>query len=178
MIEPYPAVEEWRNVPQEDFESLRELVPAVRTLRSEFNIAPGATIRFSLRVEQDFDHARYLRDEERLICSLCSAGPIQWANFDTDGTVAVLGRGFEAFVYVRSMIDVDAVLRRFEKSIEKESIVLERTRRKLGNENFLSQASPEIVDREHRKELEMSRKIGKLQGYVDNLKAPLKTRPG
>ena len=40
LVARYPEVETWRNFPGEDFESLRELIRSLRTLRSEFSIAP------------------------------------------------------------------------------------------------------------------------------------------
>jgi valyl-tRNA synthetase len=68
------------------------------------------------------------------------------------------------------MIDVDAALKRLEKNIGKESKVLEQTERKLSNEGFLQKADAAIVDKERQKREEMSRKIEKMRGYIEDLK--------
>ena len=181
MAEAYPAVEEWRNFPDEGFESLKELVRAVRTLRSEFNIPPNANIDITVYFEENFSFKAYIQGEEALLRSLTSAGNIQW-NMEQhelirSGTVAVAGQGFEAFVHIRSMIDTAAALRRFEKTLARESAALKQTEYKLANEGFLSKASPEVIGHEREKQKELCRKIEKLQGYVEDLRRQDKSSP-
>jgi valyl-tRNA synthetase len=154
------------------FESLQELIRSVRTLRSEFTIPPNAKIRFAVRFEEGFAHGGYFESEDALVCDLTSAEDVIWnpGKLEKDGALAAVGAGFEAYVYIRDMIDVDAALARLEKTIGKESKVLEQTERKLSNEGFLSKADAEIVDRERQKREELSRKIEKMRGYIEDLK--------
>ncbi len=170
----YPAQEAWRNFPEEAaaFESLQELIRAVRTLRSEFTIPPTAKIRFAVVFEEGFAHGRYFAGEDALVRDLTSAENVEWnpENLERADALAVVGSGFEAYVYIRDMIDVDAALKRLEKNIAKESKALEQTERKLSNEKFLSKADAEVVEKERQKREEMSRKIRKMRGYIEDLK--------
>jgi valyl-tRNA synthetase len=154
------------------FGSLQELIRQVRTLRSEFTIPPNAKIRFAVRFEEGFAHSDFFLEQDALVRDLTSAEEVIWApeKLVKDDALAVVGSGFEAYVYIRDMIDVDAALKRLEKNIGKESKVLEQTERKLSNEGFLQKADAAIVDKERQKREEMSRKIEKMRGYIEDLK--------
>lgn len=172
----YPENEEWRQFPKEAlaFESLQELVRLVRTLRSEFTIPPKTEISFAVQFEEHFPNREYMISHEELIRNLTTASGLTWVPAGEKGersaSLAVVGNGFEAYVYIRDLIDIDAALKRLEKNITKESKALEQTERKLSNEGFLQKASAEIVDKERQKREEMSRKIEKMRGYIEDLK--------
>ena len=114
-----------------------------------------------------------MRSEEALVSNLCSAESIEWRTgregLDRTGAIATVGRGFEAFAYIRSMMDPKAASVRLKESIRKESLALEQIRRTLGNEGFLSKASAEIIEEKRGKQEELSRKIVKMQGYIEDL---------
>ncbi len=172
MAEPYPVVEEWREFTEEGFEDLMELVRSVRTLRSEFNISSRSRIRVAVCFEENYPWADCIQSEENVVSTFCTAD-LEWrrgnAGLDRAGAVAVVGKGYEAFVYIRSMIDVDEVLKRFRKTIRKESAALEQTEGKLRNKGFLSGASAEIIEQERRKHKDLSRRIEKMRAYIEDL---------
>lgn len=170
----YPEAEASRAFPEAAaaFSSLQELIRSVRTLRSEFTIAPTAKIRLAVRFESGFSYASYFESHADLIRELTGAEEIYWSpsELNSDGAVAAVGLGFEAYAYIRSMIDVDAAIARFEKSIAKESKALSQTEAKLKNEGFLSKAGEEVVEKEWAKREEIARKIDKMNGYLDDLR--------
>jgi valyl-tRNA synthetase len=127
---------------------------------------------FAVRFEEGFAHSDFFLEQDALVRDLTSAEEVIWApeKLVKDDALAVVGGGFEAYVYIRDMIDVDAALKRLEKNIGKESKVLEQTERKLSSEGFLQKADAAIVDKERQKREEMSRKIEKMRGYIEDLK--------
>jgi len=169
----YPTVQDERRAPEAAlaFASLQELVRLVRTLRSEFTVPPSQKIRFAVRSEIDFPHLDYLRAHTDLIQLLTTAQEISFGTDEVDrtGSVTVVGNGFEAYVYVRDAIDLDAELKKLRISVEKTGKLLQQSEKKLGNPGFLNNASDEVVEKERRKRDEFAGKLVKLREYLDEL---------
>ncbi len=169
----YPTVQDERRAPEAAlaFASLQELVRLVRTLRSEFTVPPSQKVRFAVRSEIDFAHLEYLRSHSNLIGLLTTAQEISFGTDEVDraGSVTVVGSGFEAYVYVRDAIDLDAELKKLRSSVEKTRKLLQQSEKKLDNPGFLSNASGEIVEKERGKRDEFAGKLAKLQEYLDEL---------
>jgi valyl-tRNA synthetase len=86
-----------------------------------------------------------------------------------DGSIALVGVGFECYVYVRDVIDVSAQVSRLEKNRQKAAKQLDSTRRKLENPGFLQNAGEEVVAKEREKEQELARQVEKLDLYLAEL---------
>ncbi|NBC28536.1 MAG: hypothetical protein GVY29_00920 [Spirochaetes bacterium] len=145
----------------------------MRTLRSEFTIPPSKKIRFHVSIEQDFEAGDYLVSRVDLIESLTNAEGVTFGvsagAVDTSGSIAVVGVGFEAYVFVRDVIDVDAEIARLKKSRDKAEKQLSVAAKKLANEGFLSNASQEIIDKEREKHDELSRQVERMSVYLVEL---------
>ncbi|MFP4205439.1 MAG: valine--tRNA ligase [Spirochaetaceae bacterium] len=173
IISPYPEVRAERRVPELDarFGSLQELVRLVRTLRSEFTIAPARRISFDVKCDADFAAADFLEENVELIRMLTGADAVGFpaAGPRREGAVALVGTGFEVYVFVRDVIDVSAQLERLSKNRDKSARQLESTRRKLRNPGFLENAGEEVVWKEREKEQELARQVEKLDMYLSDL---------
>ncbi len=88
---------------------------------------------------------------------------------DRTGSIPVVGRGFEAFVYIKEAIDIGREAVRLKKERAAAEAQIERTRAKLGNPAFVSKAPPEVVRREEEKLEESARRIEKIAGYLRDL---------
>jgi valyl-tRNA synthetase len=158
------------------FEALQELVRSVRALRSEFTIPPSAKLRVAVATEPGFEYAAFLREAESLLKSLCGIDNLSWhhemlSGAAKAGSVAVVGRGFEGWIFIRDQIDVGAAIARIEKGIERESKALQATKGKLANQAFVANAAPEVVAKEREKVEELERLVAKMHGYIEDLKA-------
>jgi valyl-tRNA synthetase len=173
IIAPYPQATDEREAPEiaARFASLEELVRLVRTLRSEFTIPPAKRIAFEIKFEGDFTASHFLKEHAELIRMLTAAGDIGFVRSgpSREGSIALVGVGFEVYVYVRDVIDVSAQLSRLEKNRKKTAKQLEATRRKLENPGFLQNAGEEVVEKEREKEQELSRQVEKLDLYLAEL---------
>lgn len=173
----YPLVLAERDNPivASGFDSLQEFVRNVRTLRSEFTISPNAKLRGAVVLEVGFDNAAFLHEQDALAKSLCGFAQLDWhvpgdvASPDKSGSVAVLGRGWEAYLYVKDQIDVAAVITRLEKNIVKEEKNHQAILGKLSNQGFLANAGVEIVEKERARAEEVERQINKMRGYIEDL---------
>jgi len=177
---PEPAAE--REAPETAvrFAVLQELVTAVRTLRSEFTLPPAMKVRFLVRTEPGFHAAEFLERHREMIASLTGADPsadgIVFLHGEEpgpellSGSVAAVGVGFEAHLYVRDLIDVEAAVRRFEKEIVKHRKGLERAEGKLNSPGFLEKAGEEVVAKERERKRELETQIAKLEGHLESLR--------
>ena len=152
---------------------LQEASRVVRAARANLQIAPEKKLKVVIRMEPSAA-ADFFRSESDLMRSLMNASSVV---VDTDGSEDVKGAfpataiGFEAFVFVRDAIDVDAEIRRLEGEIVKNTALLEASDKKLSNENFISHAKPEAIEKERGKKAEFEEKITKAREHIELLRS-------
>ncbi len=171
IIQPYPEPDVSRRAPllAERFESLRELVRLVRTLRPEFQIPPETRIRLALKPEADFAALDFLTANAELVGLLVNGPAPSIVDAKPEGAIALVGHGFEVYAFVKESVDADRLVEKFRKDMEKDSMYLERTRAKLANAGFVASAPADVVAREREKLEETERRVRKLAQYVEEL---------
>ncbi len=173
IIAQYPEVKDERENPEVEtaFESLKELVQSVRTLRSEFNLPPGKKIKVRIKCNEGFQATEFFKQETKLAASLTGSDDLAlYADTDsTEGAIGAVGNGFEALVYIRDVIDVDAEIAKLKKGIEKNLKLKTQTEKKLSNENFTSRAKPEIIEKEESKLAEFAFAVEKMSAHLKGL---------
>lgn len=174
IVAGYPAPEPGREAPHEAaaFASVQELVRLVRTLRSEFTIAPARKIRFVVECESGFPHTGFMAEQSELIEMLTGAESTLYGTErpDTSGSVTLVGNGFQAFVFVRDAIDVDAEVTKLSKNLEKTRKLLAASEKKLSNQGFLTNAGDEVIAKEKGKRDEFAGIVSKLESYLEQLR--------
>ncbi len=150
---------------EEDFEILRELVVAVRNLRSEMNVPPGreadVTIRAGRgRAGRAGGGSLHPRDGADL------PPPRRRRQPEAEHAASAVAGDAEVFVHLEGLIDLDLERNRLRRDLEKTEKPLASARRKLENQDFLEKAKPEVVETEREK-------IGSLELSIDKLQAAL-----
>ncbi len=151
------------------FEALRELVRLTRSLRAEFSVPPEAKIRLALRFEPGFEAASFLEESGGLIGLLAGGTPPERAASRPEGAVAMVGRGFEAYAYIKESVDAAKLVEKLRKDAEKDEQYVSRARAKLANAGFTGSAPPEVVAKERDKLEEAERRAGKYRQYLREL---------
>ncbi len=171
IVQPYPEARSDAGAAElaGRFESLRELVKLTRTLRPEFQIPPETKIRLAVRAEAGFAGLEFLKANAALVGLLVNGPLPEFVAAKPAGAVALVGRGFEAYAFVKESVDAAKLVEKFRKDIEKDNQYLERTRAKLANEGFVASAPAEVVAREREKLAETERRVAKLAQYVEEL---------
>ena len=153
---------------------LREAARLVRAARAGLQIAPEKKLRVVIRTAGRTPSAAFMEEEAGLLASFMSASSI---TVDTDGSedikgaMPATGPGFEAFIFVREAIDVEQEVKRLEGEIKKNEALLEGTMKKLSNDNFLSHARAEAVEKEKSKKAEFEDKIQKAREHIELLRS-------
>ena len=171
IAERYPEPRPGRSDPAlaSRFESLQELVRLARTLRSEFQIPSEARMRLALRFEPGFDGADFLRGKAALLGLLVNGPEPEVVESRPSGTVALVGRGFEAFAFVKEAVDSAKLVEKLRKNIERDRQFAQRTEAKLANPGFVSGAPAEVVAKERDKLEEARRRADTYSRYVEDL---------
>jgi len=154
---------------ESQFKALQEIVTLVRTLRSEFQIAPEISIPLSLEFDGNFSHGRFIQSHIELISLLAGASSVSIAKGPEKGSVSLVGNGFTVHVQVRGLLDIARLIDRLSKEAEKERIYIEKLKVKLGNKTFLSSAPTNIIEKEKEKLALSMAKAEKLELYIEEL---------
>jgi valyl-tRNA synthetase len=170
----YPEFSENRTAQQaqDRFALVQELVRAVRTLRSEFTIPSGKKIPVTVKTAEGDPSWKVFNEQKDLISLLIGSEKLQISGgtVKREGSIPVVGTGFEAFVYIKDAIDLDKEMEKLNKELQNLEGTLERTEGKLANQSFLKKAPEDVVQKERDKQEELQRRKDKIAGYVEDLK--------
>jgi valyl-tRNA synthetase len=152
-VAPWPVASRGASNPaaEEQVALLRDVVGAIRNLRSEMNIPPARQV--SVRIRAEADDASSLQAMRDLIQLLARVDGLE---IGTDvkkpevASSAVVGRS-EIFLPLTGLIDLDAEVKRLQKEYERVAREFDLSHRKLQNEDFLGKAKKDVVDRERGK---------------------------
>jgi len=169
----YPEEKSERKNPEAvaDFSLVQELVRAVRTLRSEFTIPPEKDFKVAVKAEKGHSTLKVFSRERQLISLLINSHNLNISEEEPErqGSIPVVGRGFEAFVYIKDIIDTGKELAKLKKEQVKVAGQIDRSGKKLANPTFLDKAPPEVIVNEKSKLEELARRREKIEGYIKDL---------
>lgn len=153
MLEPYPVAEVEQideNVLQQ-ISWLKEIILAIRNLRSEFNIPPGKRIStfFYGQIDAHIDYTTM----KPFIKSLCKLDHIEWIQDKSvlPTCLSALAENIEIFIPMEGLIDKTNELARLEKELQKIQKDLLVCNKKLENPEYVDKAPVEVVEKERLK---------------------------
>ncbi len=133
--------------------ALMELIGAVRTLRSEYNVPVSSSVELRLgNVAPDL--AAALEEEGRALERLARVGDIALdgaGGTRGTGAHAVLKGGTELFMPLEGLIDLDRERQRLRQEMERVDGLLGGVLSRLGNDAFVQRAPADVVAREREK---------------------------
>lgn len=166
MLQPYPTFDAvLKNTALEnELEWIKQLIIAIRTIRSEMNIAPGKLLNVLLRKGISVDKERY-QNNANLILKLARLENCTWiAEHEPhpESATALLGE-LEILIPMAGLINKEEESARLAKEIAKLQKEAERAETKLQNPNFAEKAPYEVVEKEREKLAELKAVLKKLQ---------------
>ena len=129
-------------------ELMKEVVGAIRNLRSEMNIPPAR--KASVLIRAQGPEGEIIRDQADLIALLSKASPLEAGPGVKKPAVAAstVVRSHEIFLPLEGLIDVETERKRLERELDKVMRDFDQSMRKLQNEDFLGKAKKDVVERE------------------------------
>ena len=169
----YPQVSDERNFPEtaEHFGLLQDLIRGIRTLRSEFTIPPEKKIPVTVFMEKEFAAAGFFEAHKALIAQLVNTDELVLTSDkpSIEGSVACAGSGYESYVFIRDVIDIEKEIAKLKKEQQKMDKMVKQTEGKLRNEKFLSNAPDDVIEKEKSKLAEFKERAEKVGFYIAEL---------
>ncbi len=150
----------------ESFDTVREGIDAIRTLRAEYGVQPGTPIR---AFAADTPAARPLADAAALIQRLARCELTLGATPDGAAAHALLASGIELSLPLEGMVDLAKERARLSGELAGLTKQLDALRGRLGNEKFTAKAPAAVVEAERAKEREWAARAEQLAAKVQEL---------
>jgi valyl-tRNA synthetase len=146
-------------------ESVKQIVSAVRMVRSSKNIAPKEQLPL-----QAVGQNRY-EAFNAVISKMANLSSIEVVS-EKDATASAFMIGTDEFaVPLGNMIDVDAEIQKMEAQLQHLEGFLQGVLKKLSNERFVANAPEQVVAMERKKQSDSEEKIAALKESIAALKA-------
>jgi len=177
MLAPWPTPpDSWQDrITETQFHTFLQIVTAVREIRSRQNVPPRTSVDITIRTpppQQNLLTPMTPALEAMAACEVVALGP------DVEpivGAAEISAADCDIFVDLADFIDIDAEIQRISREVAKLETVIKVKRGKLGNEKFVANAPPQIVE----KEREQLAEFEDLRSKQDAILSGLRTRkPG
>jgi valyl-tRNA synthetase len=146
------------------------LIEAVRALRAEMNIAPGPLLTLLVRDANPATKAR-LHEFDDLVKRLARADKVEVTNEEPPkGAAQIVLDEATVFVPLAGVIDIGQERVRLQREFDKARAEGEKIERKLGNEQFLAKANPDVVAEQRQKLEDVRLAVTRLTQALDRLK--------
>ena len=153
------------------FALLQELISGIRGVRSQYNVAPSKSIAAHVSVGGENGAAEAVEQHGRYFEKLANVGDLTVGVGleKPKASAAVVTGPHEVFVPLAGMIDLDEERARLQKEIEQKQSFLGGVERKLRNEQFVTRAPEEVVQRERQKAADAKAELQKLRANLEDL---------
>lgn len=163
MVAPMPVAKTVDNTLLHSFETVKEIISGIRTVRLQKNIPNKEPLKLTLIGEFDSSFSPVIE-------KMGNISEIEPVN-EKDITAASFMVGTTEFaIPLGNDIDVEAELAKLEEELKYLQGFLNSVMKKLGNEKFVANAKPEIVDVERKKQADAESKIKTIQESIAALK--------
>ena len=174
MLQTWPAAEEAliKSEEAEQMQELMTLIRAIRNIRGEYNINPGAKIR-ALFVAGEQKFMDLLLSNQTYVLTMAGVSHLETVTeLDTPPAQAACTQFANGVLYVpfEDVIDVDKEINRLQKELVKAEKEIEQSSGKLNNDNFIAKAPQEVAEKEKNKLTEAKNKKEGIWRQLQRLK--------
>ena len=136
-------------------QSIMSIIRAIRNIRAEFNINPGQSITAMLLV-READKLALINNNLNYIMQMANVSEIKAGQeaFKVNQAVSAITTFAEIYIPLEGVIDIEKELIRLNKDLQNAAADIEKSAAKLNNEQFLSRAPQEVIEKEKAKVLE------------------------
>jgi valyl-tRNA synthetase len=151
-------------------EYLQTLVDEVRAIRGEMNVPPSKSCDVVIRLH-NADHKQVIEQNTHFMQRLARISDVTVATEIEKPKLAASAvvDGDELFVPLEGLIDIDVERTKTQKEIQRMEGLLKGIDSKLGNDKFLANAKPEVVEREKEKQENFRASLEKLRENLESL---------
>jgi valyl-tRNA synthetase len=173
MMAEFPRSRENEIYPREEarMELIMQVIGAIRNLRSEMGIPPGKKAEVILYSPKK-ETLRFLEENRRYVENLARTEKLgfQSGGQRPKGSATAIVEEVEVFLPLKGWINLDEEEKRLQKELDRVFEDLSRAQRKLQNQDFVSRARPEAVEKEKEKAGALAAREAKLKESLERVK--------
>jgi valyl-tRNA synthetase len=171
MLEPWPQAENADAELLKCFDFASDVISAIRSIRKERNISPREPI--ALMVKKNNNE----KPDETFDCvalKLCNISGVTYVEEKPEGTISFMAKSTEFFIPAAGAVNMEEELAKLAQELQYQQGFLNSVMKKLGNENFVRNASPQIVENERKKKEDAESKIKVIEEQIQTLRSDKK----
>ncbi len=152
---------------KEQMEALFEAIRAIRNIRSEFNVIPGAKINIQI-----IDGEKLFKDVIPYLKRLAKVENVEFLNTapsDKHSASVVIGNA-KIIVPLKGIINIEEEIARQNKKLQKLEGELKSLNGRINNPKFVSSAPKDVVDTTKARVDEINSEIVKINELIENFK--------
>jgi len=152
-----------------DFEYLKRIISAIRNIKANYGVQ---TKEVEVVIIPGKDETRIIQQASSYIKLLTKASDIKIARSGDEPpkqSATFIAFDSKGYVPLKGLIDFEKEKERLTKEKEKLEVELNKIRNRLSDQNFLTRANPESVQKEKEREAEFSTKINVIQERLKDL---------
>lgn len=150
-----------------DIELIQSVIRIIRDIRSKYSVVPSKKLDVSVHAPKDI--CQLLENNSNLVCSLANLASINIGTDVDKGQNSAAAIVEQMQVYVHDVIDIEAECNKLKKQKENVEKQLKGIEAKLANENFVTRAKPEIVERTQNKKTELAEQLKTIEEHIQQL---------
>jgi valyl-tRNA synthetase len=165
IVAEYPKMTSVNSKLIADFDFATDVISGIRTIRKDKNIPFKDVIE--LRVVNNEKASSYF---DSIIRKLGNITDLQYVTEKVDGALSYRVKSNEYFIPITGNIDVEAEIAKLTEELNYTQGFLKSVQIKLSNEKFVTNAKPEIIENERKKEADALAKIATIEQSITGLK--------
>jgi len=162
MIERMPEAMNFDKNLIESFESVKEIISAIRTVRKSKEIPVKEKLDLLIRSDKESFDTEFLS----VISKLCNLSVISFVSEKQEGAVAFMVRTTEYFIPLAGTQDVEGEIAKLEEDLVYNKGFLVSVMKKLENERFVQNAPANVLEMERKKKSDAESKIKSLEDRI------------
>jgi len=166
MVSLMPEAKKFNKAIIADFESVKEIVSAIRTVRKDKGIPIRDKLALLIRADQD----SYDADLLPVILKMCNLTHISFVSEKQPGTVSFMVGTIEYFIPIDGSIDIESELIKLNEDLEYNRVFLATVMKKLDNHRFVENAPSSVLELERKKQSDAESKIRSIEERIKELK--------
>jgi valyl-tRNA synthetase len=166
MVSMMPEHKKFSKTLVSKFETAKEIISAIRTVRKDKEIATKDKLELHVRSGKDYD-GHFLP----VIMKLCNLSDISFTNKKLDGAASFIIDTVEYYIPLGGLLDVESELLKASDELLYTKGFLKSVMAKLENERFVQNAPANVIDMERKKKADAESHIRSLEERIRELES-------
>ncbi len=165
IVAQLPEIEQLNSQLLAEIDIIKQVITDIRNTRNSKQISPKEVLTLCVKSNSDINYNQY----RGIICRLGNIGEFTLVQEKVNGAVSFLVSKDEFYVPLAENIDPVAEREKLSKEREYLTGFLKSVEAKLGNERFMKNAKPEIIENELKKKADAETKLKIIIGTLEGL---------